>query len=96
MNHLVPPHGGKLRPLLVQDQKQLSAARKEAAGLPAINLSSREVSDLIMLGTGAFSPLDGFVGRADYDRILGGMRLADGTLWPIPITLAASRRRPRA
>src|SRR5262245_51996411 len=55
--------------------------------LPSIQLSDRAVHDLELLATGAFSPLARFMGKADYDRVLGEMRLADGTLWPMPITL---------
>ena len=85
---LVPPHGGTLRPLLLTGSA-LSAAREKAAALPVVRMTSRETSDLIMMATGAFSPLRGFMGRADYRGVLDGMHLADGALWPIPITLAA-------
>jgi sulfate adenylyltransferase len=84
---LVPPHGGQLKPLLLKDD-ELAAERKKAQNLPKIRLSSRETSDLIMMAVGAFSPLDGFMGRDDYKNVVDHMHLADGTLWPIPITLA--------
>jgi len=64
---------------------------KEALHLPRVRLSSREVSDLIMLGMGAFSPLQGFMGEKDYQRVVKEMRLSNGLLWPIPITLSVSR-----
>jgi sulfate adenylyltransferase len=62
-----------------------------AAGLPQVRLGSREVSDLLMIGMGAFSPVTGFMGRADYQGSLLDMHLASGTLWPIPITLPVER-----
>ena len=84
---LVPPHGGALTPLLLKaDARQ--AAIEEARSFPQVRMSSRETSDLIMLGTGAFSPLSGFMGKADYRGAVDEMHMADGTLWPIPITLS--------
>lgn len=88
--HLVPPHGGKLLPLLVTGEKR-DEAFSEARTLPHVRLSSKEVSDLIMLATGAFSPLEGFLGREDYERVVADMRLKSGLLWPIPITISASK-----
>jgi len=88
MSYLVPPHGGKLLPLLVSGS-ELEESIKEAETLPSVRLDSREVSDLIMLAMGAFSPLEGFIGKADYEGVVADMHLKNGTLWPIPITLAA-------
>jgi sulfate adenylyltransferase len=88
---LVPPHGGRIRPLLVPDRKERQERHASAGGLPRITVTSKEASDLVMLASGAYSPLDGFMGRGDYRRVLGEMRLAGGLLWPIPITLAVSR-----
>ncbi|MEW5830410.1 MAG: bifunctional sulfate adenylyltransferase/adenylylsulfate kinase, partial [Chloroflexota bacterium] len=61
-----------------------------AATLPSIKINQRALHDLEMIATGAFSPLDRFMGKADYERVLHEMRLADGTLWPLPITLTAN------
>jgi sulfate adenylyltransferase len=89
MSALVPPHGGVLVPLLVgADQREQALA--EARTLPRIMLKSRELSDLIMLAMGAFSPLKGFMGSEDYNGVVRGMRLKSGWLWPIPIALAVS------
>ena len=88
---LVPPHGGELRPRLIQGPEQLQNRLEEARSLPQIALTSREVSDLIMLATGAFSPLDGFVRKDDYEAVVREMRLKSGMLWPIPITLSVDR-----
>ena len=87
---LVPPHGGRgLRPLLAADS-QLAAARKRAATLPQLPVSSREKGDLIMLGIGGFTPLEGFMGEADWRGVCDRMQMADGLFWPIPITLSTS------
>ncbi len=90
MPSLVPPHGGKLLPLLAHGS-QWEEGIKEAEILPKVRLNSREVSDLIMLAMGAFSPLEGFVGREDYESVVAEMRLKNGLLWPIPITLSISK-----
>ncbi len=66
----------------------LAAARARAATLPAIRVSSREKGDLIMLGIGGFTPLDGFMTRADWEGVCDGFRMANGLFWPIPITLS--------
>lgn len=87
--NLVQPHGGKLLPLLI-DGDERDEALKRARRLPQVRLNSRESTDLIMLAMGAFSPLEGFLGREDYERVVADMRLKNGLLWPIPITLAVS------
>jgi sulfate adenylyltransferase len=92
MSTLVPPHGGVLLPLLVSGDQRRQAL-VEARILPKVMLSSREMSDLIMLAMGAFSPLKGFMCRQDYQSVVREMRLSSGQLWPIPITLAMSSRK---
>jgi sulfate adenylyltransferase len=89
---LVRPHGkdGTLRPLLLEGEAR-EEERRRAAGLPRLSISSRETSDLIMLGIGAFTPLAGFMDRADWRGVCDDYRLADGTFWPVPITLSSTR-----
>lgn len=78
-------------PLLIEDPKERQECLQRAAGLPRIALSSLNVSDLIMLGIGAFSPLEGFIGSTDYGCVVENMRLSNNVLWPIPITLAVGK-----
>lgn len=79
-----------MRPLLAGRGRSHEDALQEAKTLLRVPLSSKEMSDLIMLGVGAFSPLDGFMTRADYESVVDKMRLSTGVLWPIPVTVAVS------
>lgn len=88
---LVLPHGGELKPLLVEGE-ELEQEREKAKSLPAVRLTSRETSDLIMMAMGAFSPLEGFMGQEDYTGVVENMHMKDGTLWPVPITLAVTKK----
>jgi sulfate adenylyltransferase len=91
MPKLIAPHGGgHLKPLLVPEERR-SEARARACQLRKIRLSSREVSDLFMLGMGAYTPLDGFMSHDDWRSSVVDMRLANGIFWPIPITLSLSK-----
>ncbi|MDX2031506.1 MAG: bifunctional sulfate adenylyltransferase/adenylylsulfate kinase [Blastocatellia bacterium] len=83
---LIPPFGEMLVDLLIAPEEQ-AEARAHASRLPAVQLSARAVCDLELLAVGAFSPLDRFMGEADFRRVLEEMRLADGRLFPIPILL---------
>ncbi|MFT4037413.1 MAG: bifunctional sulfate adenylyltransferase/adenylylsulfate kinase [Thermomicrobiales bacterium] len=83
---LISPYGGKLVDLMVPAE-DLADARAYASTLPSLQISPRAVCDLEMLATGAFSPLKQFMGEADFRRVVSEMRLADGTLFPIPVTL---------
>jgi sulfate adenylyltransferase len=86
---LIAPHGGAL-----VNRVAVSTARSDAlaaaSNLPAVTLNAVQRSDLLCMATGVFSPLTGFAGKADYDAVLDRMRLADGTVWSIPVTLAVS------
>ena len=86
----IAPHGGKLvNRVLVGEARAEALAR--AAELPKLALNARAMSDLELLAVGAFSPLDGFLGEADYRRVLHEMRLTNGLVWTLPITLAVKR-----
>lgn len=89
---LVNPHGKdrKLEPLLLGGE-ELEECRAKARSLPQVRMTSRETSDLIMLGIGAFTPLQGFMGEADWKGVCREFTTADGVFWPIPITLSTSR-----
>ena len=85
---LVAPHGGQsLKPLMPAGEA-LAAGRARARSLPPVRVSSREKGDLIMLGIGGFTPLDGFMTQADWAGVCDGYRTARGLFWPIPITLS--------
>ncbi len=87
---LIEPYGGSLVNRMVTGDERLKLVEK-ANHLASIQLSTRAMSDLELLATGAFSPLDRFMGQDDYERVMAEMRLADGTLFPIPITLTIDR-----
>src|SRR5215831_3915604 len=84
---LIEPHGGELVDRVVP-LEEVRAVEARAETLPRIRLDQREIADLELIATGAASPLTGFLGTDDYASVLEQMRLADGTLWPLPLTLA--------
>ena len=86
MADLIEPYGGRLVDLLVGDS-ELERVTEEAGGAAKLALSGTALCDLELLATGGLSPLTGFMGREDYGRVVGEMRLGDGTLWPLPVTL---------
>ena len=90
MTNLISPHGGELKPLLLKGEA-LKEALHEAKTLQKIRMTTRERDDLIMMGIGAFSPLRGFMGKADWQGVCDEMKMVDGTFWPIPITLSVSK-----
>ena len=85
-NKFISPYGGKLVDLLTPAE-ELPDLKALASDLPTVRISERSVCDLELLATGAFSPLETFMGEEDYQRVLAEMRLKDGHLFPIPITL---------
>lgn len=90
MSGLIQPHGGTLVNRVLEGAAR-DATIKEAEGLPSITLSAKQSCDVEMIGVGAFSPLTGFMGKADFDAVVSGMKLADGNIWPIPITLSVDK-----
>ncbi|MEX0385408.1 bifunctional sulfate adenylyltransferase/adenylylsulfate kinase [Spiribacter onubensis] len=89
MTDLIPPYGGILKDLRL-DAESARAAKDAAVDYPSWDLTGRQLCDLELLANGGFSPLEGFMGQADYERVVTDMRLADGTLWPMPVTLDVS------
>nr|Q3AQ83.1 RecName: Full=Sulfate adenylyltransferase; AltName: Full=ATP-sulfurylase; AltName: Full=Sulfate adenylate transferase; Short=SAT [Chlorobium chlorochromatii CaD3] len=91
---LVNPHGKEkvLKPLLLTGE-ELTAEKARAQSFAQVRLSSRETGDLIMLGIGGFTPLTGFMGHDDWKGSVQDCRMADGTFWPIPITLSTSKEK---
>ena len=86
MTHLIEPHGGVLVDGIVDDERAADL-KKQSSDWPSWDLTERQICDLELILSGGFSPLRGFMGKADYERVRSEMRLADGTLWPIPIML---------
>ena len=86
---IIKPHGGKLvnRETTGAERERLIEA---AQSMPALRLNGREISDLEMIATGAYSPLEGFMDPSDYNSVCRSMRLANGVAWPIPVTLSLS------
>ena len=85
-NHLIAPHGGELIQLQVPAERA-AELKLQSKDWPSWDLTARQLCDLELLMSGGFSPLRGFLNRADYEGVCQNMRLANGTLWPMPITL---------
>jgi len=89
MTELVPPHGSAtLKPLLLEGSERAKELER-ASELKSIPLTTREISDVFMLGMGAYTPLDGFMGEADWRGVCDDMKLESGVFWPIPVTVSA-------
>jgi sulfate adenylyltransferase len=86
MNYLIKAYGGTLQNLLVTEERA-AALKKESQVFPSITLSQRQLCDLELLMNGAFSPLRGYMDREVYEGVLERMRLPNGLLWSMPITL---------
>jgi sulfate adenylyltransferase len=85
-SNLISPYAGELIDLMVSEEERQELLERSSR-LPSVRISPRSLCDLELLATGAFSPLDRFMGKADYERVLTEMRLENGVLFPIPITL---------
>ncbi len=90
INQLIAPYGGHLVDLLIKGEER-ETLLKQAGAYPSIQITPRQTHDLELFAVGAFSPLDRFMGQADYQSVLDEMKLADGTVWPIPITLTIEK-----
>lgn len=86
---LIAPYGGSLVDRVARGEERAELIH-HATRLPSVTLSPRALCDLELIATGGFSPLTRFMGKADYERVVHEMRLADGTLWPMPITLTVN------
>jgi len=91
MSKLVAPHGGKGLVCCLLHGNERTAEQEKAKGLKKIQISARAKGDLIMMGIGGFSPLNGFMGKADWKGVVENFTMADGTFWPLPITLDVSK-----
>lgn len=94
-SHLIPPYGGSLRNLIVQGERA-EELKVLSYAWPSWDLTPRQICDLELLMNGGFSPLQGFLNQGDYESVCQNMRLAGGTLWPIPITLDVSEEMAKA
>jgi sulfate adenylyltransferase len=91
MSKLVAPHGGgELKPLIYPEVERAEEL-KRAGNLKKVPMTSRETSDVIMFAMGAYTPLDGFMNKADWKGVCAEMKTAKGLFWPIPITLSADK-----
>ncbi|MCU0840204.1 MAG: bifunctional sulfate adenylyltransferase/adenylylsulfate kinase [Thiobacillaceae bacterium] len=91
MENLISPYGGDL-PMLLVDAYRAQHLKRAALDYPSVDLDGRQMCDLELLLTGALAPLTGFMGQADLDSVLAGLKLADGRFWPLPVTLAVSAK----
>ena len=89
-SNLVRPHGSDELKILLLSGKEKEDELKKADKLKKVQMTSRETGDLIMLGIGGFTPLDGFMGNDDWKGVCADMKMTDGLFWPIPITLSVS------
>lgn len=87
---MIEPHGGKLINRIVSEEER-NTLKEKVFIFKSIRLNKRQISDLEMIGIGAFSPLEGFMGKEDYENVLHNMRLSNGLVWTIPITLAVDK-----
>jgi sulfate adenylyltransferase len=90
MSKLVPPHGSKKLKTLALHSSERKSELIKAESLPRLMCSSREFGDVVMLGIGGFTPLDGFMNRADWQSVCDNMTMKNGLFWPIPITLSTN------
>jgi len=91
MSNLIPPHGGKGLTCCLLEGAELEAEKKKAEGLKKVTISPRVKGDLIMIGIGGFSPLTGFMTKADWKGVCDNFLLTDGTFWPVPVTLDVTK-----
>ena len=91
MSKLVSPHGGGGLKALLAPRAERKEQLTRAQGLTKVPMTSREVSDVLMMAMGAYTPLDGFMGKGNWRRVCLDMKLKNGVFWPIPITLSCDK-----
>ena len=91
MSKLVSPHGGSGLKALLAPRTQRPELLKRAKRLTKVPMTSREVSDVLMMAMGAYTPLEGFMGKRNWRRVCLDMKLRNGLFWPIPITLSCDK-----
>ena len=91
MAQLIPPHGGKGLTICLLEGTEREAELAKAKGLKQVSISPRIKGDLIMIGIGGFSPLTGFMTKADWKGVCENFLMADGTFWPVPVTLDVTK-----
>lgn len=91
MSKLVEPHGDDGLKALLAPQAERAEELERARGLKKVPMTSREVSDVLMMAMGAYTPIDGFMGEADWRGVSLEMKLENGVFWPIPITLSCDK-----
>jgi sulfate adenylyltransferase len=92
---IIAPHGGHLVYRRTPDENRKELVR-EALGLPRVHLDARTLSDLQMIASGVFSPLEGFMLRKDYESVVEDMRLSSGLAWSMPVTLSVEEYNARS
>ena len=91
MNNQITPYAGKLSDLIAAPERQ-AALKLDARDLLSLDLTPHQTADLELLINGGYSPLTGYLNRADYDSVVSTMRLSDGLLWPVPIVLEVNEK----
>jgi len=88
MSNLISPHGSDKLKILLLEGKERDKELKKAETLPKVVMTTRETGDLIMMGIGGFTPLEGFMNKTDWEGVCKDMKMANGIFWPIPVTLS--------
>lgn len=91
-SNLISPHGSDELKVLLLEGAEREAELKRAKSLPKVVMASRETGDLIMLGIGGFTPLEGFMGQDDWKGVCQDMKMTNGIFWPIPVTLSHDKK----
>lgn len=91
----IKPYGGKLVDRRVSEDA-IAESKRRAEGLPRIVVTSHTLSDLYLIAVGGYSPLEGFMGRDDYESVVESMKLTNGLPWSVPVTLAVGREQADA